>query len=329
MEVGGPFRVGRGAQGGQERGDGRADILAEHQRSARFKGDHPRDSQRDRDPQGGRRRLDDERQHTAERGAFQHTEVGRGGKRVEPSLEGGQIFDDGKPVLHQFQAEEDHPQPHGRHGDVADPISLGKQIDERTDADDWQPVLADLHRQEPAGDRGADVGPHDDADGLGQCHEPAVDESHHHDRRDRAGLNQHGDDRSDRDGQQSVVGHGANQPSQAGAGHRLQSLGHVLHAQQEDTQSAYDDHDQLQIVGLPHLDVDFVVEDFARLLVGDPQLDLVLADLPPTQHEVVSFQRSFGHLGVLIVQDFIGQFAAVLGNVRLVKQSVQADGYRG
>ena len=48
-------------------------------------------------------------------------------------------------------------------------------------AEERQAVLSDLERENPSGDRGADVGADDDPDGLGEGHELAIDEPDHHD----------------------------------------------------------------------------------------------------------------------------------------------------
>ena len=77
-------------------------------------------------------------------------------------------------------------------------------------------------------------------DRLGERHQLAIDESNHHDRRHRARLNEGCHEEPDPDGEESVGRDRTDRASNAGARDNLKALLHVLHAKQEDTQSADD-----------------------------------------------------------------------------------------
>ena len=94
-------------------------------------------------------------------------------------------------------------------------------------------------RQQPAGDGGAHVGAHDDADGLMQVHQTGVDKAHRHDRGGAAGL----DDGRDGTPQQQTLdgagGHFAQNALQFAAGGLLQAFAHQVHAVQEHGDTAH------------------------------------------------------------------------------------------
>ena len=95
-----------------------------------------------------------------------------------------------------------------------------------------------IQTQQLSGDGGADVGAHDDADGLAQLHDAGVDEAHHHDGGSRRALDDAGDQSADADGFKDVAGDGFQGFFQFFAGHFLQGIAHGEHAVDEKPQAA-------------------------------------------------------------------------------------------
>ena len=148
------------------------------------------------------------------------------------------LFDQATGVFHEFEAKEDHTDPHDRHGPEPPTIAFGKKINNGCDPQERQTILADFQHENPAGNGGADVGPHNHAQSLGKLHDSTIDEADDHDSRDRTRLNHAGDDDPDTGCQQPVIGREANHPAQARTGNGLHAVGHRLHAEQKDAQAA-------------------------------------------------------------------------------------------
>lgn len=89
------------------------------------------------------------------------------------------------------------------------------------------------HGQNPCGDGGADVGAHDDTDGLAQFQEAGVYEADHHDRGGRRALDERGDADTGQDLCEWVGGHGGKDAPHAVAGHFLESVGEETEAEKE------------------------------------------------------------------------------------------------
>ena len=99
-----------------------------------------------------------------------------------------------------------------------------------------------------AGDGGTDVGTEDDTGGLGQIHDPGVDKAHDHDGGGRGRLNDHGDQNAQQEPQEPIPGQLLQQVLHFGSGSHLQTVTHVLHSEQEGTQTTQQGND----VGYTH-----------------------------------------------------------------------------
>ena len=86
--------------------------------------------------------------------------------------------------------------------------------------------------------RGADVGAHDDADGLGKLHDARVDKAHHNDRGTRAGLDERGDDGPESHGAPGGRSELLQDALHPASGVFLQPRAHDGHAVQKQRQAA-------------------------------------------------------------------------------------------
>ena len=84
--------------------------------------------------------------------------------------------------------------------------------------------------QQPRCQGGADIGTHDDADGLSDLHDTGVHQTHQHDRHSGGGLNGDGDAGAQQQTFDGVGSHALEQPLQLAAGHFFQTFGHDRHA---------------------------------------------------------------------------------------------------
>ena len=93
--------------------------------------------------------------------------------------------------------------------------------------------------QQPGGDGGAHIGAHNDVDGLTQGHEAGVDKAYHHHCGSRGALNDGGDAQARQKAHKHPAGHLIQETAQLAASPALQGLAHQVHAEQEQTQAAY------------------------------------------------------------------------------------------
>ena len=85
---------------------------------------------------------------------------------------------------------------------------------------------------------GADVGAHDDAEGLLQRHEPGIDEAHGHDRRGAARLQDRRDDQAGQDADGGDARQGLEDLLELLPCRLPQAVAHEFHAVQEQGQTA-------------------------------------------------------------------------------------------
>ena len=93
---------------------------------------------------------------------------------------------------------------------------------------------------DPEGRGGAQIGPHDHADGFDDREESRVDETDHHDGRGGRGLHHAGDQKARADAGDAIAGHRPHERPKAIAGELLQGLGHDFHAKEEHAEGAED-----------------------------------------------------------------------------------------
>ena len=104
--------------------------------------------------------------------------------------------------------------------------------------DDEAVALQAGQAQDPAGDRGAHVAAHDDADGLVQFHDAAVDKAHHHNGGGAGALDDGGDAQTQEEALDGAVGQLAQDLLQLAACLLFQRLAHDVHTEQEQGQAA-------------------------------------------------------------------------------------------
>ena len=232
--------------GGDQRRDAGADVLAHDDGDGHAVGDGPGEGQGLQNAHGGRRGLDDPGEHRAHGHAQQGIAEGRQQVREARQLRQGA---DG--VLHHLHAGHQNGEANEDASHVPPPLALGphdeqdaRQGEERGEVLRLQEIqkhalaLDAGEGQNPRRQRGAHVGAHDDADGLAQLHDAGVHQAHQHHRHRRGGLDGDGDARAQEQALHGVGGHALQKPLQPAAGHLLQALGHGGHAVEEEGQAA-------------------------------------------------------------------------------------------
>ena len=169
----------------------------------------------------------------------------------EKLLEGGDLPQAGHRAGHGLHAEHQRgkPQKDGTRipplvilfGHIEDNADKGQHRGEGGGFQQFYPdvAAADARKAEdPGGDGGAHVGPHDDIDGLAQRHKARVDKAHHHHcggggalyhrRYQKSGEHSHG----------PVGGEFSQQGPQLSAGPALQGLAHDIHTEEEKAEAA-------------------------------------------------------------------------------------------
>ena len=91
-------------------------------------------------------------------------------------------------------------------------------------------VNGESETHDPCRKRGADVGSHDDGDGLGKRQQTGIDKRDGHHRGGRRGLYGARYERSGEHTGETVGGHGAEDMAQLRSGHLLQGFTHYFHA---------------------------------------------------------------------------------------------------
>ena len=256
VDEGGPSRGTVGAHGGEEGRDGGADVLAHDDGDGHGVGDGSRGAEGLEDTDRGGGGLDDGRQRRAGQDAQDGV-----GKDQEEAREGLAVGEGGHGAAHGLHARhQDGEAQKGRAGVPAD-AALGPQ--HQQDADEGQDggeggglqelqhqavPLDAAEAQEPGGDGGADVGAHDDADGLAELHEAGVHEAHHHDGGGGGGLDHRRDAETQQQRPEGAAGHAGEDVFQPGARGLLQGVPHDVHAEEEEGQAP----DEIQHVKNAH-----------------------------------------------------------------------------
>ena len=246
VDHGHPLGVAADADGGDQGGDTGADVLAHDDGDGHAVGDGAGHSQGLQNTHGGGGGLDD----AGEGRAHQHAQQGIG--------EGGHQFGElrhirqrGHGAAHQFHAV--HQDGKAHHHPAHVPAALLFRAHDEQDArqghqggevlglekvDKEAVALNAGEGQEPRRQGGADVGTHDDPDGLAQFHNTGVYQAHQHDRHSGGGLDGDGDARAQKQALDGVGGHTLEKALQPSAGHLFQAFGHNRHAVEEKGQSA-------------------------------------------------------------------------------------------
>src|SRR5699024_1407542 len=200
VDHGGPPRVFVGPHRGDQGGGAGADVLAHDDGDGAAVGDGAGGAQGLQDAHAGAGALD----HRRDQGPHQHAQdgVGEADEQLgEPGLvlqggdgvghgghaghQDGKADQDASGALFLFAAEHEQQNP-----DKGQQRAEGGGLEQ---LDQEAVALQAGQAQDPAGDGGAHVAAHDDADGLVQLHDAAVDKAHHH-HRGGAGALDHGGD---------------------------------------------------------------------------------------------------------------------------------------
>ena len=234
-----------GAHRGDQRGDAGADVLAHDDGDGAAVGDDAGGAECLQDADAGAGALNDAGDECADQNTQQR--VGEADEEVgEPDfiLQRGDRIGHGGHAGHQNgKADEDG----------ADALPLFALVHVEQDADEGQQgaerggleqldeeavALQAGKAQNPAGDGGAHVAAHDDADGLVQLHDAAVDETDHHNGGSAGRLDHGGDAEAQEKALERVIGQLAQDLLQLAARLLFQSLAHDVHAEQEQGQAA-------------------------------------------------------------------------------------------
>ena len=213
-----------------------------------MEGNHAGGADRLQDAHGGGGALD----QGGDGGAYQNTQQGIG-KGDEQLAEGGELLEAGDGIFHGLHSDEQKAQPQQ---DLAHDLPAAAPLKEHEehDAHRCQQRAQDrgleqgqkdvvgrnvAQPEELRGDRGADVGAHDNSHSLGQLHDAGIDEAHAHYGGGGGALNQTRDQSAKQDSLEHVAGQSFQNTLQPTAGELLQTVGHGGHAEQEGRDCTY------------------------------------------------------------------------------------------
>ena len=204
MDHGHPLGVAADADGGDQGRDAGADVLPHDDGDGHAVGDGAGHGQRLQDTNGSGGGLDD----AGEGRAYQHAQqgIGESGHKVS---EFRHIRQRGHGAAHQLHAVHEDGKAHHHPAYVPAALLFGThdQQDARQSQQGGEVLgLQEIDKkafalnagegQQPCRQGGADVGAHDDADGLSQLHHAGVYQTHQHDRHGGGGLDGNGDSRA-------------------------------------------------------------------------------------------------------------------------------------
>ena len=246
VDGGYPLGIPGNANGGDEGCDAGADVLAHDDGDGHAVGDGAGHGQRLQNAYRRGGGLDDAGKHSAHQNAQQG--IVEGGEQAGEPRHIRQGTDG---VLHQFHAVHQNGKAHQDAADIP-PLLLFGAHDEN-DAHQRHHGgetfgLQEVHEhafaldarqgQDPCRQSRADIGAHDDTDGLPQLHDAGVDQAHQHHRHGGGGLNGDGDTGAQQQTFQRIGGHALEQALQLAAGHFFETFGHGGHAVEEKGQAA-------------------------------------------------------------------------------------------
>ena len=240
MHHGGAAGILVGTHRGNQRGDTGADILTHDDGDGTAVGDDTGGAQCLQDTNAGAGALDDAGDNGPHQNAQQR--IGEADKQAgEPRLvlQGKHSIGHGGHTGHQYSKADQN---------GANTLAFFAFAHVQKDADkgqhraeggglehiDQEAVALQAGKaQDPAGDRGAHIAAHDNADGLMQLHDAAVDKADHHDRGSAGTLDHSGDAQAKEKAFKGVVSQLAQDLLQLAAGLLFQCFAHDVHAEQE------------------------------------------------------------------------------------------------
>ena len=136
-------------------------------------------------------------------------------------------------IAHQLHAIENKPQPHDHSAVVAHTLFFQEKGHRKPDADEQQGILGNLEGDDLGRHGRADVGSHNDADGLGKVHQPGGDEANDQYRGHRGRLDDGGHRGTCGCTREAIGGQFREDFPQAITRDELQSHRHALHAEEK------------------------------------------------------------------------------------------------
>ena len=188
----GAFCVAAGADGSQNSCNTSADILAEQDINCAAQIDNAALGQSLQNTDRSRRGLNDSRKDSTGQNA--ENRVGETGHQRHKRFG---ITQRHHRTAHHFHADKQNAEAGNDLSPMACLRIFEKHHKRHTDESKQRRQFTYIERNQLAGNRGADIGAHDDPNGLAQRHHAGVDKAYHHNRRGRGGLNDSGDDSAD------------------------------------------------------------------------------------------------------------------------------------
>jgi hypothetical protein len=156
-------------------------------------------------------------------------------------------------VAHDIEPDEEQAEAEDDLADMLDLLIGDEKQENEADEGDGKRKFTDFDGHEPGGDGGADVGTHDDTDGLAERHEAGRYKADDHDGGGAAALEHRGDQRADQDADERIDGEDLQDAPHFFTGGLLQALPHEVHAKDEDGESAEQGGNSLNQNVLEHL----------------------------------------------------------------------------
>ena len=215
----------------EHRRDRGADVVAENDGNGRFQGNESLRAERDGQAHGGGTRLHKQREKHA-RGKAEQRIVAEGEENILP------VAQESHGTFHGLHAYEEQAEAEQTFPEMLELSGRTDENEQHPHDDEQICQILDPEGQNLSRDRGADVGAHDDADGLGKIHETGVHEAHRHDGGRAAALNDHGDGRTQKNAQNGRFRKHAYDAAQSLAGHHLQGFADELDGVEKNSHAA-------------------------------------------------------------------------------------------
>ena len=133
--------------------------------------------------------------------------------------------------LHNGNTEEKHTKAQNDLTNVFDQILFNKEVHDRANKQDQRGIGSKIEGCDLSGDRCANVGAHNDADGLSQIHQSGIDKSNHHHVRSRGALDHHRNRQTDDHSNNAILCCVFQDDAHLFAGGIFQAAGHDRHAE--------------------------------------------------------------------------------------------------
>ena len=244
-----------GTQRGLEGGQAVADVGPEHDRDAGVEAEEPLGRKGHRQTDGGGGGMGDRRHHDG----AQEAHHGSLGQTREDGAEQRMALQERGTVQDRPQTEEHQPEAEHAPADGLERAASPEEHQPEAQRHGQQGIIGHPKGQQLGGERGPDVRPQDESDGLPDGEKSCRHEADGEHRHRRGRLDDAGDQRAGQEGRDTISREARQEPPQTVSRDPLQALGRELSAMQEERHTAKHEnepaHVTMQCRSLPRASV--------------------------------------------------------------------------